>query len=207
MLPLLLLLSFIISTAGQDGGFETFCKSQFLDSNRNGTKARLLEPTRCGQHYKLLNLTVASAAAYCAHRSPFTVNRSVANKNGLTCVWTATGTCAEGHYIRGHCFKLMPKCFGQWKLFPMNDNAIFRWLALYFSDFQVAKVAVTSGQKQPAATYYRGVLLPPTNRSLEKVVLLGRMSAFGAYPGDIFYLDEGNKRVSSLCWRKAQGER
>lgn len=78
-------------------------------------------------------MPVKSAIEYCAHKSPFSVNSSKADQNDLSGIWQTTGTCGEGHYIRGYCYKLLAKCFGQWKLFAINDYATFRWLPLYFS--------------------------------------------------------------------------
>lgn len=194
MLRLLVFLSLIIWTHGQDGGFGTFCKSELGGQ---------LVADECHQSYNLPNLPENSAEALCSYRSPYAVKNAKADSNGLSCIFNKPGDCGNAHYIHGFCYKLAASCTGEWALFSLSDKWTFRWLVLHFSAIKKAIVALPKKHKAPTAVYHEGTLLPATeaDESKEKAVLLSRMSAFAAYPGDIVHVDEQVYMQEESQWR------
>lgn len=126
----------------------------------------------------------------------------------LHCTWSKSGACREGFYIHGYCYTVSQTCDGEWKLYRMSGNGrTFRWLSLYFYDRQAAKVAVSSSQKRPTDSYSSGMIYRGQAKTTNNlVVLLDRLSAFGAYPGELFYLYNQTDNVPSICQMKARGE-
>lgn len=138
MLRLLVFLSLIIWTHGQDGGFGTFCKSELGGQ---------LVADECHQSYNLPNLPENSAEALCSYRSPYAVKNAKADSNGLSCIFNKPGDCGNAHYIHGFCYKLAASCTGEWALFSLSDKWTFRWLVLHFSAIKKAIVALPKKHK------------------------------------------------------------
>lgn len=197
-------MTFIAWTRAGDGGFAPFCK-EFLNG-RLEDKNR-----RCEKDIDLVGVPAGSAEALCQHWNRFAVLSANAESDKLRCSWNITGICEEGHYILDKCYKLLPTCTGDWKLFPLSDGPAFRWVVLTFPGEQVAKVRIPTSYKQPTVKYSRGQLLPLAagENPKERAVIFSRMPVFDGYPGKVVYLQEGDgeEPVNSVCRKNAVGGR
>ena len=178
-------------THAGDGGFVNFCKD-FLEETANdeGEKA-----FTCAKDFTLENVRAESAQAICQYRSRFAVEAARVNGNILACKWRTTGERSEGHYIKGHCYKVVGSCTGGWELLPLTEGQAFRWSVLIFAGDKeyVVKVKLPKNYTEPTVKYSLGQLLPlaPGEKPTEQAVVFSRMSAFGGHPGDIVYVEDG----------------